>query len=169
MPLNTQFHPEQVHPTAFIAAGAIVLGDVTLAENSSVWFNAVVRGDSAAIHVGRRTNIQDGAILHADPGFPCTIGDDVTVGHAAIVHGAHVANNVLIGMRSVILNGAQIGEYSIIGAGAVVTERTVIPPHSVVMGIPGKVRRMANSDDEAQMAHASRHYVAAAAQYRRLH
>ena len=166
MPLSTSFRPEQVHPTAFIAAGAVVLGDVTVDEEASIWFNAVVRGDSEAVRIGRRTNIQDGAILHADPGFPCQIGDNVTVGHAAIVHGATVADDVLIGMRAVVLNGAQIGRHSIIGAGAVVPEGMVVPPCSLVLGMPGKVKRELAAEDFARIEHAAAHYVAAAAEYR---
>ena len=166
MPLSIRFRPDQVHPTAFIAPGAVVLGDVTVGEEASIWFNAVVRGDSEAIRIGRRANVQDGAILHADPGFPCQLGDNVTVGHAAIVHGATIADDVLIGMRAVVLNGANIGRHSIIGAGAVVTEGTVIPPGSLVLGMPGKVKRETAADDLTQIAHAAAHYVAAAAEYR---
>ena len=161
------FRPDQAHPTVFIASGAVVLGDVTLGENSSVWFQAVVRGDTEAIRVGRRTNIQDGVILHADPGFPCILGDGVTVGHRAIVHGANVADNVLIGMGAVVLNAVQIGEYSIVGAGAVIPEGTIVPPRSVVLGVPGIVRRAVDEDDLRQIAHAAEHYVAAAAEYRK--
>ncbi len=160
-----RFQPELVAPSAFIAAGAVVVGNVTLAEQSSVWFQAVIRGDTAPIVVGARTNIQDGAVVHADEGFPCTLGDDVTVGHLAIVHGATVASAVMIGMRSVVMNGAVIGEQTIVGAGAVVTEGTVVPPRSLVLGMPGKVVRELRSDEIERIAKAAVHYVANARRY----
>ncbi len=159
------FRPELIHSSAFIARGAVVLGDVTIGEESSVWFSAVLRGDYEAIRIGRRTNIQDGAILHADPGFPCTLGDEVTVGHGAIVHGATVADRVLIGMRAVVMNGAQIGEGSIVGVGAVVTGGTKIPPGSLVLGLPGKIVRQVTAEDLTRIRHAAEHYVAAAREY----
>jgi carbonic anhydrase/acetyltransferase-like protein (isoleucine patch superfamily) len=162
---NTTFRPELIHSSVFLARGAIVLGDVTIGEDSSVWFNAVVRGDTEAIRIGRRTNVQDGAILHADPGFLCTVADDVTIGHGAIVHGAAVGNRVLIGMRAVVMNGAEIGDESVIGVGAVVTEGTKIPPRSVVLGLPGKIVRETSIDDAARIRHAAEHYVAAARQF----
>jgi carbonic anhydrase/acetyltransferase-like protein (isoleucine patch superfamily) len=165
--MNAQitFRPELVHSTVFLARGAVVLGDVTIGEESSVWFQAVIRGDVEAIRVGRRTNIQDGSILHADPGFPCTLGDDVTVGHGAIVHGATVGDRVLIGMRAVVMNGAEIGDECVIGVGAVVTEGTKVPAGSVVLGLPGKIVRQVTPDDIARIRHAAEHYVAAARQY----
>src|SRR5580693_4230045 len=116
MSRNTTFRPEQIHPTVFLAPGSVVVGDVTIGEQSSVWFQAVIRGDTEAIRIGRRSNVQDGAVLHADPGFPCSLGDGVTVGHRAIVHGATVADNVTIGMGAIVLNGAKIGADSIVGA-----------------------------------------------------
>lgn len=157
---------DQIDPTVFVAVGSIVLGDVTIGADSSVWFQAVLRGDTEAIRVGRRTNIQDGAILHADPGFPCTLGDDVTVGHGVIVHGATVADQVMIGMRAVVMNGAVIGARSIVAVGAVVTEGTEVPPDSVVIGLPGKVVRAVSNDDLARIRHAAAHYVDNARRYR---
>jgi carbonic anhydrase/acetyltransferase-like protein (isoleucine patch superfamily) len=165
MPLIT-FRPELVHPSVFIAAGARVVGNATIGEDSSVWFNAVVRGDTDPICIGRRTNIQDGCILHADPGFPCTICDDVTVGHGAIVHGATVANEVLLGMRSVLMNGARIGSGSIIGTGAVVTEGTEIPQGSLVLGIPGKIVRTVTPEELEHIRSAAMRYVERAKQYK---
>jgi carbonic anhydrase/acetyltransferase-like protein (isoleucine patch superfamily) len=165
--LKIAFRPEQCHASAFIAPGAILLGDVTLGENVSVWFNAVVRGDAEAIRIGRETNVQDGCILHADPGFPCLLGERVTLGHGAIVHGAVVEDDVMIGMRAVVMNGAVIGRGSLVAVGAVVLEGTIIPPGSVVMGVPGKVKRQATDDDLALIRHAAAHYVEAARQYRR--
>lgn len=162
---HTKFQPASVAPSAFIAPNATVVGDVTIGEESSVWFGAVVRGDVERIEIGSQTNIQDLCVLHADQGFPCILGDRVTIGHAAIVHGASVGNDVLIGMRSVVMNGAEIGSGSIIGVGAVVTEGAKIPPHSIVLGIPGKVKRAANDADQALIHHAAAHYVAAAKSY----
>src|SRR5688500_15169659 len=128
-----EFRPEQIDPTAFIAPGAVVLGDVTVGPRSSVWFQAVLRGDVEKIIVGAETNIQDGCVLHADPGFPCMLGDRVTLGHGAIVHGATVEDDVMIGMRAVVMTGARIGAGSIVAVGAVVLEGMEIPPGSVVM------------------------------------
>jgi len=156
---NTRFRGELIDPSAFVAPGAVVLGDVQLAAEVSVWFQAVLRGDSAPIRVGSQTNVQDLCVLHADPGFPCTLGQRVTVGHAAIVHGATVEDDCLIGMRAVVMNGARIGAGSIVAVGAVVTEGTQVPPGSVVMGVPGKVRRQATPEDQARIRHAANHYV----------
>ncbi len=123
----------------FVAPGATVIGDVSLDDESSVWFGAVLRGDSDKIEIGKRTNIQDNATIHCDPGFPAILGDDCIVGHNAIIHGAELKNNVLVGMHATVLNGAVIGEYSIIGANALVTAGTEIPPRSLVLGSPAKV------------------------------
>ncbi len=166
MEFQTEFRPGQIAGTAFLAAGAVVLGDVTVGERSSIWFGSVVRGDTEAIRIGTRSNIQDLSVLHADPGFPCTIGDEVTVGHGAIVHGATVEDRVLIGMRAVVLNGAVIGRGSLIAAGAIVTEGQSIPPGSLVAGLPAKVRGQVGDKHAAMIEHAAEHYVAAAAAYR---
>jgi carbonic anhydrase/acetyltransferase-like protein (isoleucine patch superfamily) len=162
-----RFRPELVAPTAWIAAGAVVLGEVHLGEFCSVWCQAVIRGDTAPITLGDRTNIQDLCMLHADPGFPCQLGQRVTVGHGAIVHGAMIEDDVMLGMRCVVLNGARIGHGCLIGAGAVVTEGTVVPPHSVVMGMPARVVRKAEPRDIERIRRAADHYVAAAAQFAR--
>ncbi len=162
---DTQFHPELIAGSAFLAPNATVLGDVQIGEDSSVWFGAVVRGDTEAIRIGSSTNIQDACVLHADPGLPCVIGDRVTVGHAAIVHGAVVEQDVMIGMRAVILNGARIGTGSIIGAGAVVAEGTTIEPNSLVFGLPGKRVRATTEEQRTWIARAAEHYVAAARAY----
>jgi len=167
MPDNTVFRPELVHPTVYVAPGAVVLGDVTIGPESSVWFNAVIRGDTEAIRIGSQTNVQDLCLLHADPGFPCVVGDRVTVGHAAILHGATIEDECLIGMRAVVMNGATIGSGSIVAVGAVVTEGTVIPPGSVVMGVPGQVTRETADRDRRRMAHAAAHYVEEAKRFRR--
>lgn len=158
--------PEQVAADAWIAPNAVVFGDVTLSEKASVWFGAVIRGDAAPVRVGQRSNVQDLCVLHADPGFPCTIGDDVTIGHGAIVHGATVENEVLIGIRAVVLNGARIGTGSIVGAGALVKEGQEIPPRSLVVGIPARVARSVTDEDLERIRHGAEHYVAASAAYR---
>ncbi len=130
-----------IDKTAFVADNATLIGDVRLAEDSSVWFGAVIRGDNEPIVIGRGSNIQDNATLHCDPEHPLTIGADVTVGHNAVVHGCTVGDGALIGMGAVVLDDAVVGECSIVGAGAVVTSGMVIPPYSLVVGLPAKVVR----------------------------
>jgi carbonic anhydrase/acetyltransferase-like protein (isoleucine patch superfamily) len=152
----------QIDPTAFIAPGAVVLGDVTVGAKSSIWYNAVVRGDTEAIRIGNETNVQDLCCLHADPGFPCTLGNRVTVGHGAIVHGATVEDDVLVGMKAVIMNGARIGTGSLVAVGALVLEGMQVPPGSVVMGSPARIKRQLSEQDIARIRHAAEHYVAAA-------
>lgn len=159
------FQSELVHPSAFLAAGAILVGQVKIGQSASIWFNAVLRGDCELIQIGARTNVQDGCILHADFGFPCILGDNVTVGHGAVVHGARIANNVLIGMKSVIMNGVHIGENCLIGAGAIVTEGTQVPAGSLVMGLPGKVKRAVSPAEIAHIQYAADHYVQNASRY----
>jgi carbonic anhydrase/acetyltransferase-like protein (isoleucine patch superfamily) len=148
-----------IAPDVFIAAGARVLGDVVLASEASVWFNAVIRGDTEKIRVGRQTNLQDLALLHADPGFPCELGERVTVGHGAIVHGAVIEDEVMIGMGAIVMNGARIGRGSLIAAGALVLEGMLVPPQSVVMGSPARVRRVCDDRDVARIRAAAEHYV----------
>jgi carbonic anhydrase/acetyltransferase-like protein (isoleucine patch superfamily) len=134
--------------SVFRAPGSVIVGDVQIGSESSVWYNVVIRADVSPVRIGSRTNIQDGSILHADPGYPCIIGDDVTVGHRAIVHGARVGNGALIGMGAVLLNDVQVGEEAIVAAGAVVTEGTVIAPGTLYAGIPAKEKRQL--DEEAR-------------------
>ena len=143
----------------FIAPNATVLGEVEIGNEVSIWFGAVMRGDSDTISIGQRSNVQDNAVLHADPGFPCIIGDDCIIGHSAIVHGAKLSNNVLVGMRATILNGAEIGEYSIIGAGALVTENMKIPPFSLVMGMPAKVIKPISEEQKIKIIKNAEAYV----------
>jgi carbonic anhydrase/acetyltransferase-like protein (isoleucine patch superfamily) len=126
---------------AFVASSASVLGDVRLGADVNVWFGAVVRGDDAPLSVGERSNLQDRVVMHADTGIPNDVGEDVTVGHGAILHGTRVERYALIGMGAVLLGRSVIGEGSIVGAGAVVTEGTVVPPYSLVLGLPAKVVR----------------------------
>ncbi len=158
MHLDTTAHPEKIHPTAFIAQGAVIVGDVTLGEDVGVWFNATLRGDVESIVVGPRTNIQEGCILHADPGFPCVIGEGVTVGHGAVVHGARVGDNALIGIRAVLLNGSEVGENSIVGACALLTEGKKFPSNSLILGMPAKVvRELTPEEIEANRGAAARY------------
>jgi carbonic anhydrase/acetyltransferase-like protein (isoleucine patch superfamily) len=131
----------KIHPSVFIAPGAMVIGDVTIGEESSVWFNCVLRGDIDRIEVGARTNIQDGTVVHLDKGFPTRIGNDVTVGHGAIVHGCTVGDGAMIGMGAILLSGAKIGERAVVAAGALVREGQEIPPDKVAVGVPAKVIR----------------------------
>src|SRR5262245_38901332 len=160
-PKNAVHRPELIDASAYIAPGAVVLGDVTIGSGSSIWFGTVVRGDSAPIRIGRDTNVQDGSILHADPDFPCSIGDRVTLGHGAIVHGATVEDDCLIGMRAVVMNGAKIGRGSIVAVGSIVTEGTEVPPGSIAMGQPAKVRRAVTERDLGRIRHGAEHYVVA--------
>ena len=143
----------------FIASNATVIGKVTLGEDSSVWYSAVIRADVEEIIVGKRTNIQDGAILHADYGEPTIIGDDVTVGHGAIVHGATIGDCTLIGMRATILNRAKIGKFCIIGACALVTEGMEIPDYSMALGIPAKIVKQITSEYAQMLEMSAAHYV----------
>ena len=136
-----------IHESVFIADGAIVKGNVTIGEDSSVWYNAVVRIEAAEVVIGKRTNIQDCAVVHGDEDFPVYIGDNVTVGHTAIIHGCTIKSNTLIGMGAIVLNGAVIGENCVVGAGALVTEGTVVPDGSLVLGSPAKVRREVTQKD----------------------
>jgi carbonic anhydrase/acetyltransferase-like protein (isoleucine patch superfamily) len=156
----------KVDPSAFIAPGAVVLGDVHLGADVSVWFGAVVRGDTEMIRIGARTNLQDGTIVHADPGFPCLVGDDVTVGHRVLLHGCRIGDRSLIGMSSTIMNGAVIGERCLIGAGTLITEGKQIPPGSLVMGSPGKVIRPLTEVELERMGEGAVHYADAARAYR---
>ena len=132
-----------IAPSAYVDASAQVIGDVVIGEESSVWMNAVVRGDVNAIRIGARTNIQDGTIVHVmrDPSHPTVVGDDVTVGHGVVLHGCTVGHRCLIGMGAILLNGAHIGSDSIVAAGTLVVEEMEVPPRSLVMGSPGKVKR----------------------------
>jgi len=157
---------EKIAPDVFIAKGATVVGDVTLEEGSSVWFGAVIRGDTQPIVVGKGSNVQDLALMHADKGFPCELGKNVTVGHAAIVHGAIVEDDCLIGIRATLLNGVRIGKGSLVAAGALVTEGTIIPPGSVVMGSPATVKRSVTERDLARIQYAPGHYRKLAAEFR---
>ncbi|MFJ6156513.1 gamma carbonic anhydrase family protein [Pseudarthrobacter sp. NPDC092184] len=158
-----------VHVSVFVAPTASIIGDATLARDSSAFYGVSVRADTAAITVGEGSNLQDNVVLHADPGFPCTVGERVSVGHAAVVHGCTVEDDCLIGMGATVLNGAVIGAGSLVAAGAVVLEGTVVPPRSLVAGVPGKVRRELTEEEyDGVRANAARYRELAAA-HRELH
>jgi carbonic anhydrase/acetyltransferase-like protein (isoleucine patch superfamily) len=149
----------RVHPTAFIDDSAQVIGDVEIGEDSSVWMSAVIRGDVHRIRIGRRSNIQDGTVVHVmNRTHPTTIGDHVTVGHAALLHGCTIEDRCLIGMGAILLNGAHVGNDSIVAAGTLVVEEMKVPPRSLVMGSPGKVKRaLTDAEVESILAYADRY------------
>jgi carbonic anhydrase/acetyltransferase-like protein (isoleucine patch superfamily) len=155
-----------IHPSAFIAATAAVMGDVSLGEEASVWYHAVVRGDMAPIVIGSQTNIQDGSIVHVDAGVPCTVGSRVAVGHRVILHGCTVGDDCLIAMGSVLLNRVVIGTGSVVAAGAVVPESMEVPPRSLVMGVPGRIVRQVDSELAERVAATWKHYVKEARAHR---
>ncbi|MEO8030954.1 MAG: gamma carbonic anhydrase family protein [Gemmatimonadota bacterium] len=155
-----------IHPTAFVAPTSVVMGDVTLGEESSVWYTAVLRGDMAPITIGARSNIQDATIVHVDEGVPCIIGARVGVGHRAILHGCTVGDDCLIGMGSILLNHCRIGAGSVIAAGAVVPEGMEVPPGSLVMGVPGRVVRPVDAELAKRIAGTWGHYVEQAKAHR---
>jgi len=142
----------------WIAPNASIIGDVTLEKNTSIWFNATLRGDVENIYVGEGSNVQDGSVLHTDPGYPLKIGKDVTIGHLVMLHGCTIGNNSLIGIGAVVLNGAKIGKNCIIGANALVTENKVIPDNSLVIGSPGKIVRQVSNDEVKSITDNAIHY-----------
>ena len=153
--------------TAFIEDTALVIGDVVIGADSSVWFNAVVRGDVHSIRIGSRTNIQDLSVVHVTHGtHPTVLGDDVTVGHHVVLHGCTIKDRVLIGMGAIIMDGAVIGEDCVVGAGALVTERTIVPPKSLLLGAPAKVKRPVTAAELAWIRESANNYVEYARQYR---
>jgi carbonic anhydrase/acetyltransferase-like protein (isoleucine patch superfamily) len=153
------FGAPKIDSEAFVAPTAVVVGAVTMGPRASIWYGAVARADFETIEIGADSNVQDGCTLHSDPGFPLVLGRGVTVGHRVVLHGAQVDDDVLVGMGSVVMNGAHIGSGSIVAAGAVVTPGTVVPPSSVVAGVPAKVVRPATDDDLAHIrANAASYY-----------
>lgn len=149
----------KIADSVFVAEGARIIGDVTLEENVGVWYNAVIRGDDHPIVVGKNTNIQDGAILHVGMGFACTIGEGVSIGHGAIVHGCTIGDHTLIGMGAIVMNGAKVGSDCIIGAGAIVTEGMEIPDGTVAIGAPAKKMRPIKEDELEHNRWNAAHYV----------
>lgn len=149
-----------VHETAFLARGTVVMGDVHIGELASVWFGTVIRGDVEEIRIGNKSNLQDLTMVHADAGYPCIVGDEVTVGHRCILHGCKIGDRALIGMGATIMNGATIGAGAIIGAGALVPEGKEIPPGALVLGAPGRVKRDVTDAEKEGLVFSFEHYVA---------
>lgn len=156
----------KVAASAYIDPSAQVIGDVEVGERSSVWPNAVVRGDVEKIRIGNETNVQDNAVLHADEGVPLVLGDRVTVGHSVVLHGCLVEDDALIGIGAIVLNGARIGRGSVVAAGALVSEGAEVPPGSLIMGVPGKVRRPVTEEERQRFRVNAEHYVALCRAYR---
>jgi carbonic anhydrase/acetyltransferase-like protein (isoleucine patch superfamily) len=160
------FNPELIHPSAFTAAGAVVVGRVHLAESSSVWFNSVLRGDVEGIFVGPRTNVQDGCLLHTSHGFPVHLAEGVTVGHGAVVHGARVGAHALVGIRAVLLDGVRVGEESLVAAGSLLPPGKRYPPGSLILGSPARVVRPLTPEEMEHNREIARHYVERARRYK---
>tara|TARA_R110002049_G_scaffold23545_7_gene83548 strand:+ start:36980 stop:37501 length:522 start_codon:yes stop_codon:yes gene_type:complete len=156
-----------VHPDAWVAPDANIIGKVVLAAESSVWFGATLRGDNEVITVGTGSNVQENCVFHTDMGFPLTIGENCTIGHKVMLHGCTIGDNSLIGMGATILNGAKIGNNCLIGAGALITENKVIPDGSLVMGAPGKVVRMLDDAAIQMLTASAKHYSENACRFRR--
>lgn len=156
----------RIDPTAFIAPGAALVGEVIVGRNTSIWFNATVRGDLEPIAIGAESNVQDACVVHVDRGRPTLIGDRVTLGHGAIVHASIVEDEVLIAMKAVVLSGCHIGRHSLIGAGAVVPEETRVPEGSLVLGVPGRVVRALRADEIERIHENARAYVKLSRAYR---
>lgn len=156
----------QLGANVWIAPNATVIGDVRLADNASVWWNAVLRGDNDPIHIGANTNIQDGSVLHTDEGIPMHIGADVTVGHMVVLHGCSIGDGSLIGIGSVVLNRAVIGKSCIVGANTLIPEGKVFPDRVLIVGSPGKVVRELSDEEVARLKKSAAHYVSNAGRYR---
>jgi carbonic anhydrase/acetyltransferase-like protein (isoleucine patch superfamily) len=155
-----------IHPSAFIAPTAAVMGDVTVGQDASIWYHTVLRGDMAPIVIGAQSNIQDGTVVHVDEGIPCTVGQRVAVGHRVILHGCTVGDDCLIAMGSVLLNGVSIGSGSVVAAGAVVPEGMQVPPKSLVMGVPGRIIRSVDAALANRVKATWSHYVEEARAHR---
>ena len=157
----------EVHPDAWVAPNATLIGKVKLEKNSSIWFNAVLRGDIELISIGENSNIQDGSVLHTDPGYKLNVGKGVTVGHMVMLHGCQISDDTLIGIGSIILNNAKIGKNCIIGANSLITENKIIPDNSLVVGSPGRVLRKV-TDEEIKLIHENaQHYVEGSKKYKK--
>jgi carbonic anhydrase/acetyltransferase-like protein (isoleucine patch superfamily) len=158
-------HTPQLGENAWVADSAQVIGKVELAEGASVWFGAILRGDNELLRIGKGSNVQDGSVLHADIGFPCTLGDNVTVGHQVMLHGCTVGDGSLIGIQAVVLNGAKIGKNCLVGAGALVTEGKEFPDGSMILGSPARVVRQLTPEQIASVRAGAEHYVKNAKRY----
>ena len=157
----------QIHPDSWVASNAVIIGKVTLEKNSNIWFNSVIRGDVEPITIGEGSNVQDGSVIHTDPGCPAIIGKNVTSGHLVMLHGCIIEDDCLIGIGATILNKAKIGKNSIIGANALVTENKVIPERSLVLGSPGKVVRQVSEEEIKSIKENAEHYVANYKKYKK--
>ena len=156
----------RLHPSAWVADSATVIGDVELAEESSVWFGAILRGDTDSLRIGRRSNVQDGSVIHADEGVPATLGDEVSIGHLVMLHGCTIGDGSLIGIGAVVLNGARIGKGCLVGARSLVTEGKSFPDGSLIMGSPAVVVRALSAEQIDGLRHIAEHYVANAKRFR---
>jgi carbonic anhydrase/acetyltransferase-like protein (isoleucine patch superfamily) len=148
-----------VDASAFVAPDATLVGDVRMGPQASIWFQAVARGDNEPITIGAQSNVQEGAVLHADPGYPLTIGERVTIGHQAMVHGCTIGEGSLIGIQAVVLNGAKIGKHCLVGAGAVITERKEFPDRSLILGAPARVARQLTDEDVQRLERTAAGYA----------
>ncbi len=155
-----------VHPTAFVASNAVLIGDVRVEAEASIWFGCVLRAEVAPILIGPRTNVQDLTVIHTDPGRPCRLGAGVTIGHRAAIHGATIEDGALIGIGAIVLNGAVVGEEAVVGAGAVVPEGHVVPPRTLALGVPARVVRPLEPEDLDRLREAAAWYVEWARFYR---
>ena len=156
----------QIHPSAWVAETATVIGRVSLAENASVWYGAVLRGDNDWITIGARSNVQDGSVLHTDMGFPMTLGEDVSLGHMVMLHGCTIGDGSLVGIGSVVMNGATIGRNCIVGAGSLITEGKEFPDNSLIVGSPAKAIRTLTDEQAEKLKANAAHYVANAMRHR---
>lgn len=162
-------HTPAVHSSAFVAPTAVIIGAASLGADSSAFYGVVMRADTNSISVGERSNLQDNVVLHADPGYPTVVGDDVSVGHGAVVHGCTIENECLIGMSATIMNGAVVGAGSLVAGGAVVLEGTIIAPGSLVAGVPAKVRRELSAEEREHIRQNAGNYVLLARKHQYLH
>ncbi len=166
--LDLTQHQPQVHDGAWVAPNATLVGDVRVSAGASIWYTTVIRADGASIEIGEGSNVQDGSVLHADPGIPITLGRGVSVGHRAVLHGCVVEDNVLVGMGAVIMNGARVGAGSVIAAGAVLLQDMQVPPGSLVAGVPGKVRRELSEEEQGGIHGNAAAYLALTQKHRAL-
>ncbi len=157
----------EVHADAWVASNATLIGKVKLEKNSSIWFNAVLRGDIELITIGENSNIQDGSVLHTDPGYKLNVGKGVTVGHMVMLHGCQIADDTLIGIGSIILNNAKIGKNCIVGANSLITENKIIPDNSLVVGSPGRVLRKVTEEEIQAIHENAKHYVEGSKKYKK--
>jgi carbonic anhydrase/acetyltransferase-like protein (isoleucine patch superfamily) len=156
----------RIHPTAFVARGAWVIGDVEVGALAGIWFNAVLRGDINAIRVGARSNVQDGCVVHVTGQLPAVIGEDVTIGHKAMIHGCTIADGSLIGMNAVVLDGARVGPHAMVAAGSVIREHSVVPEGTLAAGVPARIVRKLSEEERRQLLQSAQNYVTYARSFR---